>query len=162
MIRERQASQRGSATRRSLGPQKRVLILMGVLALTVAIVIPARAYNTIDNWGENFWWNDPSGGGGLALLADTYYNYPGTGDHNYYNTAEQFDNICGCFTYVAAKSFMTDGDWFPWYETAWDIDPDYANATIARTDGLHVEGKYQAYPYSGWTTYFEYSPILPN
>ncbi len=129
----------------------------------LAVVTSVRAgYTLIDNWSANIWWTDPGGGGALALAADTFYGYPGTGDNNKYNTAEHFDYWCDCFTYLAAKSFMTDGDWFPWYETSWDIDPDYANATIGRSDGMHVQGKYQAYPYTGWTTYFQYSPVLPN
>ncbi len=145
----------------------KVAVPASLTAAVLALVITsaAAAYNLLDNWSSNVVWVDPGGGGsGTSLLADTWYNYPGSGDHNFYNTAEFFDdpNGCQCFTYVAAKAYMTDGDWSPWYETAWDIDPDYANATIGRTDGLHVQGKYQAYPFTGWTTYFEYGPVLPN
>ena len=74
----------------------RLVLLVVVAGLSAGGVLSASAYNLIDNWGENIIWQDPDGvSSALASVEDTYYNYPGTSDHNYYNTAEHWDDGCG-------------------------------------------------------------------
>lgn len=143
--------------------RKRTIILAAVFVAALAIVVPANAYlRYIDVWSANIWWNDPAGGGALASAAESFYDYPGENWPYEYSTAEHTDNWCDCFVYLASKAWITDADWFPWVESAWDIDGYYANATQSHSTGYHVMGQYQAYYYSGWTTYFQYSPVLPN
>jgi hypothetical protein len=140
----------------------RIIILAAAFILALGIAVSAKAYiQYFDTWNVNVLWVDPNNGGnGLANLNEAFYGYVESPPWPYeYSTATHNDS-CGCLTYVAAKAYIVDYDWFPWTDSGWVIDPTWANATKSHSSGYWAYGLFQAYVYTGWTTYFEDSPVL--
>lgn len=147
------------SNRYRFGPRISVFtaVFIGVFAVAAAASASIQYYNTFNT---NVIWIDPNSGSCLGHINQAFYGYVETPpDPLEYSTATHNDS-CGGLAQVAAKAYIVDGDSFPWTDSGWVIDPAWANATKSHSAGYYVYGLFQAYVYTGWTTYFEDSPIL--